>query len=127
MRFWPRKPARPPASAPPTKALAYTRLTLDTWRSSPERVSFVADLLRQPLFLELVGMLAAMRPLPTGPLNEATAALALGQRMGHDQLIAALLAAGTPKPAPPDPLPPADYDAANTMALWERESAENAL
>lgn len=101
-------------------ALPYSRLTLDDWRSSPERVAYVGELLKQPLFLDLVGMLANIRPVHRGGVDPTTAAMLLGQRTGHDQVIASLLAAGVQPPTPLADLPPADYNAENTMALWER-------
>lgn len=103
------------------KPLPYSRLTIDDWRSSPERTAYVAELLRTPIFLDLVGMLSNIRPLHQGPLDATTTAVLLGQRTGHDQVIATLLKAANPiAPAPPDI--PADYAAENTMAAWDKES-----
>lgn len=53
-------------------------------------------------------------------MDATTAATLLGQRIGHDQIIASLLAAGTSAPAPP-PDVPIDYGAENAMAAWEQE------
>ena len=115
------RPVAPAAAAPSSRPLPYSRLSLDDWRASPERVSYVAELLRTPLFLDLLGMLANVRPVHRGALDPTSAATLLGQRIGHDQVIATLLAAGTPPPAPLADLPPADYDSANVQAQWERE------
>lgn len=109
------------APPPPERALPYSRLTLDDWRSSPERVAFVAELMRQPLFLDLVGMLSNLRPIHRGTVDATTAAMLLGQRTGHDQVIASLLSAGSIPAAPLQELPPADYDAQNLMAAWDKE------
>ena len=115
----------PPAPVAPSRPLPYSRLTLDAWRSSPERVSYVAELLRAPLFLDLVGMLAGLRPVSREALDATSAAVLLGTRIGHDQVIAALLAAGAGTPAIPAQ-PEADYAAANVMAAWEGASETDA-
>lgn len=114
---------RRPAASPPATALPYSRLTLDDWRSSPLRVTYVAELLQQPLFLDLVGMLANIRPLSRGELTPTTAAKLLGQREGHDQVIASLLLAATSVAAPPQELPPADYAVENVLAGWNEETS----
>lgn len=106
--------------APPRAALPHTRLTLDDWRSAAERVAYVAELLRQPLFLELLGVLANVRVSQRGSLDATTAAFLLGTRAGSDLVITSLLAAGTQTPAPPADIA-ADYDPENAIAAWERE------
>lgn len=124
-RFLRRHSASPPiGSASHSGALPfpYRRFTLEDWRSSQERVAYVADLLKQPLFLDLLGMLCNVRLFQRGPIDATSAARLLGQREGSDLLISSLLAAATSPPTPPDDLP-ADYDAANMMAAWEREGS----
>lgn len=111
----------PQVAARPAAALPFTRLTLDDWRSSEERTAYVAALLRDPMFLELVGMLANVRPVSRGPLDATTAAMLLGQRAGHDQIIATLLEAGRQSAAAPPTLE-ADYAAENVMATWNAEA-----
>jgi hypothetical protein len=74
--------------------------------------------------LDLLGMLANLRPLHRGGLDATTAAMLLGQRTGHDQVIASILAAGSPAPTAPTDLPPADYAAENVLAAWENEKQE---
>lgn len=66
-------------------------------------------------------MLSNIRPNSRGTLDANTAAVLLGQRIGHDQIIASLLAAGTAPARMPSELPPADYAAENVMAGWEKE------
>jgi hypothetical protein len=68
-------------------------------------------------------MLANVRPAAPTPTDAISAATLLGQRIGHDQIIATLLAAATSPPAPPAEIE-ADYGAALTMRAWEGE--ENA-
>lgn len=124
-RFLRRHSASPPtgsASRPGALPFPYRRFTLEDWRASQERVAYVADLLKQPLFLDLLGMLANVRLFQRGPIDATSAARLLGQREGSDLLISSLLAAATSPPTPPDDLP-ADYDAENTMALWDKEGS----
>ncbi len=73
------------------------------------------------MFLDLVGMLANVRPSQLGPIDDTTAAILLGQRIGHDQVIATILAAAISPPAPPVDVP-IDYAAENVMASWDKES-----
>ena len=108
-----------PAAVTPL-ALPYTRLTLDSWCASPERVAYVAELLRTPLFLDLLGMLSSVRVSHRGALDPTTAAFLFGQRVGRELVLDQLLAAGTAPPVPPTDLP-ADYGAENALAAWERE------
>lgn len=115
---------RRPAPLTAKRPLSYSRLTLDDWRSSSERVAYVSELLKQPLFLDLLGMLANLRPLSRGELTATMATKLLGQREGHDQVIATLLAAGTPHASAPQELPPADYSPENVMAAWNDEVTE---
>lgn len=110
-------PVAPTAAAP----LPYARLSLADWCAAPERVAYAAELFRQPLFLDLVGVLANTRVVHRGSLDSTTAAFLLGTRAGADQVITALLAAATPAFAPPADLP-ADYGAENALAAWEKES-----
>lgn len=105
----------PTAKAP----LPFTRLTLADWRSSPERVAYASELLRQPLFLDLLGMLSNIRPAVPAGLDATTAALLLGQRTGHDQVIGALLSAATPFDTRPPASIEADYAPENVMAAWD--------
>jgi len=107
------------ASCSPALLLPFRRYSLSDWQSAPERVSYVAALLRDPMFLDLLGMLANARPAAPRSLDATTATILYGQRLGYDQVITSLLAAGTPAPTPPTDVP-ADYDAANLMAAWER-------
>src|SRR5690242_5938253 len=115
-RKWLQRPTPATGVSPKGAALPlpYRRFTLDDWRNSPERVSYVAELFRQPLFLDLLGMLANMRPYQPrdGKLDATTASVLYGQRLGHDQVIASLIAAGNSPVAPPTDIP-ADYNAAN--------------
>jgi hypothetical protein len=101
--------------------LPYARLSLADWCASPERVAFAAELFHQPLFLDLVGVLANVRVVHLGTLDATTAAFLLGARSGQDQVITALLKAATPQPALPQELS-ADYGAENALAAWEKES-----
>lgn len=114
---------RSPPQAVPSRTLAipYTRLSLAEWCASGDRVTYVQSLLKDPMFLDLVAMLSNIRPIHRGPVDSTTSAMLLGQRIGHDQVIASLLAAGTPAPKPIDEIP-ADYNAANVEALWEKEA-----
>lgn len=119
--FAPRKvtPQQPPQPRPSTP-LPYTPLTLNDWRAAGERVTYVQSLLADPMFRDLVGMLANVRPLHRGSMDPTTAAMLLGQRIGYDQVIATLLAAGTQIPATPAEIE-ADYGAKGTMEAWETE------
>ena len=121
-----RRPAPAPVNAFSRSPLPYTRLSLDDWRSSQERVAYAAELLRQPLFLELVGMLANVRVHSRERVDATGAAVELGRRIGQDTVIAALLAAGTPIASLPQDLPPADYGAENTLAQWNDAAEETA-
>lgn len=103
--------------------LPYSRLTLDDWRSAPERVAYVQGLMADPMFRDLVGMLANVRPMQRGEITPTTASILLGQRTGYDQLIATLLAAGQQTPAPPTELV-ADYGAEGAVEAWEKEATE---
>ena len=120
--FFRRNAPNPPSSGGVTKALPlpYRRFALADWCNSPERVAYVGELLKQPLFLDLLGMLSNLRPVHRGEISPTTAAILYGQRLGHDQVIASLLQAGTPTPQPPEDIP-ADYAAENVMAAWEKE------
>lgn len=66
-------------------------------------------------------MLSNIRPISRGALDATTAAKLLGQREGHDQVIATLMAAGKSPEQMPSELPPADYAAENVMASWDKE------
>lgn len=106
------------------RSLPFTRLTLPDWCAASERVAYVQTLFADPMFRELVAMLSNVRPvLPKTPLDATTAAVLLGQRIGHDQVIASLLTAGTSPPAPPADIA-ADYAAENVMAAWEGEKEQ---
>lgn len=121
-RFAPAPKGSVPSQALP---LPYRRLTLDDWRAAPERVAYVSELLRQPLFLDLLGMLSNVRLFQRGPIDATTAARLLGQREGSDLLISSLLSAATPIPTLTTDLPLPDYNAANVMQQWEREGTMN--
>lgn len=114
--FCPKRPATPACSL----SLPYTRLTLAEWKASQERVAYARELLRTPLFLELVGMLANLRPSYGGVQDGTHAALLLGQQAGHDTVIATLLAAGSGDAPAPAALE-ADYMAKNVMQEWDEE------
>ena len=119
LRPTPRGASLPSPGALP---LPYRRFSLSDWQASPERVAYAAELLRQPLFLDLLGMLSNARPAASQQVNATSAAILYGQRLGHDQIIASILAAATSPPALPTQLD-ADYDAANLMQQWEREGS----
>jgi len=110
-----------PAPLSSVRPFPFTRITLADWRASAERTAYVAELLRTPLFLDLVGMLANVRPPECLALDATSAAIQLGHRVGCDTLIATLLAAGRQDAPAPAPLT-ANYAAENTMAAWENES-----
>lgn len=114
--------ASPSAPSPTPPALPYTRWTLPEWQASPDRAAYVASLLRTPLFLDLLGMLANVRPAHRGAVDATTAAVLLGQRIGHDQIIATLLEAARPQSASPPSLE-ADYAPENVMAAWDTEAS----
>ena len=120
--FFRRNAPNPAHSGGVTKALPlpYRRFALADWCNSPERVAYVGELLKQPLFLDLLGMLSNVRVGARGSLDATTAAFLLGQRAGQDLVIASILQAGTPVPAMPEDIP-ADYAAENVMAAWEKE------
>jgi len=104
-----------------SRPLPYSRLSLRDWQASPERVLYAQELFKTPLFLDLVGMLSNVRPVQNGPVDATTSAILLGQRIGHDQVIATILAAAISPPAPPVDVP-IDYDAKNVEAAWNKES-----
>ena len=116
-RRWRRAPSPLPPAAR-TITTPFTRLSLSDWCASPERVSYAAALFKDPLFLDLVGVLASVRVTHRGVLDPTTAAFLLGQRSGQDLVLNALLAAATAPPSPPNDIP-ANYAAENVMADWE--------
>ena len=115
-----RTPAGTATAATVPRPLPYRHITLDNWRSSSERVAYASELFKEPLFLDLVGMLSSVRAVPTGVLDPTTAAFLLGQRAGQDLVIGVLLSAATPYPKAPTDLP-ADYGADNVQALWDTD------
>lgn len=117
-RFW-RRPAIKASAVDAVRPLPYTRLTLTQWQASPERVAYAQELFKTPIFLDLVGMLANVRPVHTS-VDATGAAILLGQRLGHDQVVATLLASAASPPAPPVDIP-IDYAASNVVDAWDKE------
>lgn len=115
--------SKPSAPLQTPLSLPYARWTLSDWQASPDRTAYVASLLRTPLFLDLLGMLANVRANARGPVDATTAAMLLGQRIGHDQIIATLLEAAKSPVASPATLE-ADYAPENVMRAWEQEDAQ---
>lgn len=106
---WQRIIGHAPDPKPPEKVVgSYNGFDMDRWQASPEHINYARQLFAQPLFRDLLAVLANSRPNTAG--LHIDAARALGWVEGYEMLMSRLLSL-TLVPTPEQEEVKADYSA----------------
>lgn len=99
-------------------------MTLPMWKRSNEHIKWAQEVFKVEKFRDMLAVISNTRPVPTTDPNQIVAAIELGRRRGHDDILRVIL--DLPLfPEHQTPVLEADYSASEAVATLGKAGYED--